>query len=112
MKIRTGFVSNSSSSSFVACLPDNFDINTIDFEEWAQKASGYYSQRTFSAEDIKKMTEDCILYNGCYEEDAFFHIAPDMFKDYIISKASAGSDSGSFTFLNAKEKQKLRELLK
>jgi hypothetical protein len=112
MKIRTGFVSNSSSSSFVACLPDNFDINTINFEEWAQRASEYHSHKTFTTEDIKKMTEDCILYNGCCEEDTFFHIAPDMFKDYIICQVDVSSDSGSFAFLNTKEKQKLREILK
>jgi hypothetical protein len=112
MKIRTGFVSNSSSSSFVACLPDNFDINTINFEEWAQKASEYFSRKTFTAEDIKKMTEECISRGGCGEGDTFFYFAPEMFEDYIISKVDVGSDSGSFALLDAKEKQRLREILK
>jgi hypothetical protein len=37
MKIRNGFVSNSSSSSFVILLPDNFDINSIDFDAEVKK---------------------------------------------------------------------------
>jgi len=32
MKIRNGFVSNSSSSSFLIVLPDNYTINKNDIE--------------------------------------------------------------------------------
>ena len=114
MKIKTGFVSNSSSSSFVACLPDSFDINTIDFEKWAGETDYYLDRREedTSSEDVKKMVEDLIRAGGCCSEDKVFGIAREMFEQYVISEVDTSSEHGSFVFLDNKQKQKLREILK
>ena len=114
MKIRAGFVSNSSSSSFVACLPDNFDINVIDFEKWSGETERHMGRRgqNVSAEDVKKMVEDLIRTKGCCSEDAVFGIAREIFQEYIISEVDTSSEYGSFVFLDSKQKQKLREILK
>ena len=36
MKIRLGFVSNSSSSSYIVAIPDNFKIDDKELNEWAE----------------------------------------------------------------------------
>ena len=47
MKIRNGFVSNSSSSSFVVCIPDE-----IDFENWEQWGMPWDMKISLQTENI------------------------------------------------------------
>ena len=93
MKIRSGFVSNSSSSSFIILLPDNFDINSIDFDT-AVKNDNYCE---CEAEDVKKTMAKFIkkgyLYN---EEDGYdeSHMVQKILKDYVIASLDGGPDEG------------------
>jgi hypothetical protein len=100
MKIRTGFISNSSSSSFVARLPENFDINAIDFQHWANMANATFHRKLFrfSSGRVKKMTENCIKAGGCHEGEKIFRLAPGIFKSYITLQTEVEGCIAKFTF--------------
>ena len=61
MKIRNGFVSNSSSSSFVVILPENF-IETIDFDKITEE------HEDLNIDKFKKILKKFIK-NECYSRD-------------------------------------------
>jgi len=55
MKIRNGFVSNSSSSSFVVILPKNFDPDSIDYSKYDNLGEIKKSENNAIAKELKKL---------------------------------------------------------
>lgn len=64
MKIRTGFVSNSSSSSFVVLLPENF-IETVDFNKIVD------GDEDFPLDEFKRMLNDLVNTGGMWVDEMY-----------------------------------------
>jgi hypothetical protein len=111
MKVRSGFVSNSSSTSFVICVPDNLDIEkcalalleengfdkesyeeefNVKFEGLVNHLSSIYNGRSF-------------YNNGRFDEDEeigdleFFYES--VFGGVIIASIDNGPDCDSYEYI-------------
>ena len=119
MKYRSGFVSNSSSSSFVMLFPDDFAVEKIDwskfdFEEFIENS--YYGDDDADEADQEKIKEQVKeglkkLLSGetlWDEEDAAVMTAIEtLFPDYIIGEISTDGDSGQMALADKTKAKKI-----
>lgn len=115
MKLRNGFVSNSSSSSFVVLLPRGFDISTLPYEKVVLDYEGpVRDDQGNTIEDptdeqvtaeIKKDVAEFIGRGSCYEYDYpdFVGVARTLFEEYIVAEMSTGSDEGQMALADQKK---------
>jgi hypothetical protein len=75
MKIRTGFVSNSSSSSFVISVPKNKKLDKIKLE-LEVNLENYIEERIDCESELKKYLEG--YYSPSYKEDY-----PEIYQEYL-----------------------------
>ena len=100
MKIRTGFVSNSSSTSFVVIFPEGFDAATLSSDKNVKKL-------------LKEMQAEGELWESQVEdiledpEDEYGEIE-NLIKPYKIAEKFGGSDDGSIIVVNTK---KVKEII-
>jgi hypothetical protein len=108
MKTRNGFVSNSSSSSFVVCLPDEFDINDIDFEK---QHSGKMEEDEITKGDVitafQEFINDKYFFTGDYNSIGM--ILEEILQPYAIATVECGPDSGALILA---DNNKIKEILK
>lgn len=103
MKIRNGFVSNSSSSSFIVLLPDNFSKEDLDFS----KAN--VDDDEITKEDVYKTFEELKNDKVIYEYDRYeeMRVLSQMLEDFIVVEISGGSDDGLMELINNKKVKKI-----
>ena len=101
MKIRQGFVSNSSSSSFVVLIPTNFELNDSDIDKFIQNAEDLaiddeesvfeFKTKVFSS--IEDLNLGCTIYQQDIDSDIFNNLY-EYFKenDMIITSVESGPD--------------------
>jgi hypothetical protein len=99
MKIRNGFVSNSSSSSFLIVLPDDY---TIDKNEVKLLMNEYELE---DIEEVIKNINNFINEGEIYEYDDYnyFSIMSELFRNYNIFGVDVGSDDGIISFMKKQE---------
>ena len=118
MKVRNGFVSNSSSSSFVIVLPENF-VKNFDYTEILKE------NEDFPLEEFKTLIKS-FESRGLYAEEIydvgneidedfeygslFYDIIYDAVEPYIIASVETGPDSGE-QFVVVK-REKIENILK
>lgn len=80
MKIRLSFVSNSSSSSFVVILPDNFNIDDLDL---SKHVSDYSSE-----DDLRLSLMKLIKDGEIYGESGDSHVCAvaEVLEDFIAAE--------------------------
>jgi len=114
MKIRQGFVSNSSSSSFVLLLPKNFDADKYVDNMEDVEINGII--REYDMEDknelkeiFNKLVKDAYIYG----EDNYkaFNVCSDVLKEFIVTEVEGGPDESSISLLSEKERERLKNLL-
>ena len=105
MKIRNGFVSNSSSSSFVILLPENFDIETIDF----QKVVDSLDYCDSNSEDVKESLKSLIKNKALWNEESYDTVDAlhEILKPYIIAEVDGGPDEGKIILADRKRIKKI-----
>lgn len=120
MKIRNGFVSNSSSSSFVVLLPKSFDVEKFVNES---NILGSYAAgdilEGFELEEgededsfVKEKTIEIInkfITDGCVYQDDYtdFNVIRNVLSDFIIADVDVSSDSGSGCLANTEQIEKI-----
>lgn len=114
MKIRSGFVSNSSSSSFVVLLPENF-LEKVDYI----KIVG--DDDEFPLEQFKKTLENIVSQKGFWDgdddifpnteyDDEIMDIIHGLFEPYVLTEIDVSSDSGSTTIIDIDDVKKIIKL--
>jgi hypothetical protein len=128
MKVRSGFVSNSSSSSFVMLFPEDFDVEKIDWSkfDFVEFAADYCYEdgdydddaeeiddrkpvdetlKTDIVKGLKKLLGGETLWD---EEDATAMAAIELlFPDYIIAEISTDSDGGQMALADRVKAKKI-----
>ena len=104
MKVRLGFVSNSSSSSFIVLIPNNFDIQTIDLEKY--KNEYHYSKN----EDIIKAFRKLKRTGSYCEDDDYmcFNILGNILEEFLVCDSYINT-SNEIVSIN---KNKINKILK
>lgn len=113
MKIRNGFVSNSSSSSFVVYLPKDYKIN----KEKLDKAITYYIDEENDEETINNKINQAIslLQSGGsiteYDNNIEFSIlGENIEEDYILASFDTCSDAGEIIGITKNKLEKILQL--
>jgi hypothetical protein len=94
MKTRFGFVSNSSSTSFIVGLPKNYNPTDKEIKK-AILDRGYAG--IVNVKKIRKFLNDIKKYNciGVFDNcNVYTVISEELFKPFIIAKIDASSDDG------------------
>ena len=98
MKIRNGFVSNSSSSSYIMVLPIEFDFEKdIDIEKFVEVRSKAEYDDDVTFEECEEYANRFIKdgYISTHDEEyEYFNIICDLFGDYELTSVEGGSDGG------------------
>lgn len=118
MKIRTGFVSNSSSSSYIVMFPDNFKIEDFNFEKYKEKINEVFNDwdlDSYSKEQYQAEIERLILglasdTEYIYQDGADwqFELLSEILEDYTIAMIDSSSDCGAIQGVN---KDKMKKIL-
>lgn len=97
MKIRAGFVSNSSSSSFVVVLPENF-VESVDYDKITD------GDEDFPLDDFKRLLNDLVNDKCMYDDEIynydkkhryeFMNKLRELIDPYCIASFDTSSDSG------------------
>jgi len=88
MKIRMGFVSNSSSSSYVIVLPENFEISSINFAEFADPDD--YTEDDIRA-DVLELMNGGELWDGDGCSSCLMAVEEALSK-YVVATIDGGAD--------------------
>jgi len=101
MKIRCGFVSNSSSSSFVVVLPKNFDPRLIDYKKYDEYGETYNIRKSKIVNEVQKLLDNGFIYS----EDSFcFHVIVNCLKDIGFAKSfRTGPEDGFIMVVKPEE---------
>ena len=108
MKIRNGFVSNSSSSSYIIILPENYEIDPTD-----ERLEGLMEEYETDIDSVKNKLAELKSRNHIwsdYGDDwGAYEVLVDLLRDYVIHSVEVGPDGGSIELANV---EKIKELLK
>lgn len=112
MKVRTGFVSNSSSSSFVVLFPKS----GITFEQLIEKfgADKYANLRDMYddvTDDSVRNRFDDLVWHGYISEDATsdgsYDVFQDLIRDYVIASVDGASGDGQIVLVAPEQIEKI-----
>lgn len=100
MKVRNGFVSNSSSSSFVVFVPDDFTLDYKAIEE-------QYEDEGIDMDILKDMVNSLKKGHGLWRNDGWqeFDIIEEELRsrDLIVISMDSGPDEGAIDVITKKQ---------
>jgi len=106
MKVRNGFVSNSSSSSFIMLIPESFNIDEFDFTPY-QKKLGYNDT---NEEEVIKLFKKLQKQKSLWHGDNY-DVITEIFDEFVITSVETSSEDGGVDILSNKSIKKLKKLL-
>lgn len=117
MKIRQGFVSNSSSSSFAVILPENFDPNKFVITDDVQAGINEeydveYDESGKGEKEFRKALNEFVQSGCTCEEDSYFSAISEAVSEYEVVSFDGSSGDGQIIILDRKKvKQALEKTL-
>lgn len=112
MKIRAGFVSNSSSSSFVIMLPKNFDADMFIDNMTDEEIEGLIEEHNMKNKDqIKDILRSCVNDGGTWNGEKGYYMCTELLNDFVVTTVEGGPDDGSISIMSEKERDRLKDLL-
>lgn len=108
MKVRNGFVSNSSSSSFIMLIPETFNVDEFDFSDYKSDLS--YTDEDSVKKTFKTLQEEKSLWLEDCNGDAYCALT-NIFSDFVITSIEGGPDDGSIELLSTRDIAKIQKIL-
>jgi hypothetical protein len=109
MKSRKGFISNSSSSSFIVLLPKDFKIEDIDLSKYKEEAENQWGcDEECIKQDLEKLLKEKEVWDESSETNGFLNR---VLEDYVILELNDGPDSGRVILLEEKSIDKIKTIL-
>lgn len=98
MKLRNGFVSNSSSSSYVVLLPENFNVNEIDLTKFDFEDDWRSEGEEIDFEGIKNTLNELINDKEIWQEGTpnYYNVLQ-IVDDYVIAQVYVSSEGGTIS---------------
>jgi len=120
MKSRNGFVSNSSSTSFVFALRDDFKVTKemlsgFDNDDWKKKYVKEIGGVDFVAKKMNQVIKKSIV-DGCgfcsyelpeYGHGDFFALIQDVLSDFVVATISVSDGDGTIVSIDGKKALKI-----
>ena len=113
MKIRNGFVSNSSSSSFVVLLPKDFEsqIGNLDLSEYDNGDGTFGDDGETTEAKIRKELLELVRSKSLWAEESYaeYQVIEEIMRelDLIIAVVDGGPDESKITVADADKVQKI-----
>ena len=110
MKIRAGFVSNSSASSFLVLLPSDFDFDNIDLSEYQNKMDDNECDEA----EVKRAFGVLSTMGELWQPDSpAWFVLSEILNPYVINTEEIHSDGeGKISLVDGKGRQKIQDLMK
>ena len=113
MKIRSGFVSNSSSSSFVVLFSKNFDIKKeLDTGKYDEDIEDSQTDKKSVIRMFKTLIKDGMIYQGEDDYAAYGTLESVVLSNEfeIVETASGGDGEGTIKILDQKCFDKIKKI--
>ena len=108
MKVRNGFVSNSSSSSFIMLIPESFNVDEFDFTPHQNSLRINNTDEETMKRTFKKLQSEKSLWG---DDGDNYYALTEIFNDFVIGQVETGPDEGGVSILSKREIEKIKKLL-
>lgn len=108
MKTRNGFVSNSSSTSFVIWLPKGFNASWVNFNEQVMEDCDVTKEQVVNA--LNKLYEGNTICE--YDGVGVFHACSEILKDFVLTTNPTQSDDGEIIPISTEKINEIRDRVK
>lgn len=107
MKIKVDFITNSSSTAFIVCLPDDWYPSDEDIHESYETYSQHKELDLDFEHRIRKAVDDLRygkIVHICDDYDLFYALAAIMDQDHVVYRYDSGASEGGYIENIKKEK--------